>query len=162
MRKFTLLIIIWLCVWKLDAQTIYPEVFATSGGSFQSASAHLTVTIGEPLYLTIGNDNNVLTQGFNQTMLVTYAATGVMVIPDLKLSVYPNPTVDVARLMVDNSQGLTLSAMISDMNGNILYRTWNVSSNTELSMVGYAAGTYILSVLYHNQIIKTFKIQKMN
>jgi len=162
MRKFTLLIIIWLCVWKLDAQTLYPEVMSSFGGFAQNNSGIITYTAGEPLFETISSGNGILTQGFNQTIMVTYAATGVLLIPDLRLAAYPNPTIDMVQVMVDNTSGYVLTILMTDIKGNLLYRDTHVTTNSQIDLGSYATGVYVLSILYNNQIVRTFKIQKIN
>lgn len=161
-KKLTLFLIAWLCIWKLDAQTLYPEVYSSFGGFAQNNSGMITFTAGEPLFETVSSGNNILTQGFNQTMMVTYAATGVLLIPDLKLTAYPNPTVDMVNVMVDNPSAYSLSLSVSDIKGNLLYRETHISTNTQIDLRTFATGVYILAVTYNNQVIKTFKIQKIN
>lgn len=66
-----------LCVWgvvrlccglsaSMHAQTLSPQVMASSGGFQSNAAGSLSFTIGEPNTQTLASANEILTQGFQQ------------------------------------------------------------------------------------------------
>ena len=80
------------------AQTNTLQVVGSSGNSTTSGNTQLTWTIGEPIVTTATSTNNILTQGFNQGLLLITA------IDDLKntsITIQPNPTSDFAFIKLD-------------------------------------------------------------
>lgn len=67
MGKIVLILII-ICCFKIQSQTVSPSVINTAGGggTVGSTGVETYYNIGEPITTTIGNTNNVITQGFFQ------------------------------------------------------------------------------------------------
>ena len=78
-----------LCM-GVSAQSISPEVIASSGEHFEAGNAQLSWTIGEPMIETYTAGSNMLTQGFHQTELMITSIEEENT-PNLQVDVYPNP-----------------------------------------------------------------------
>ena len=70
MRKFCLWIALTLAFVEASAQTISHNAIASNGGSFANIGCQLSFTVGETIVATFSSENNVLTQGFQQTELL--------------------------------------------------------------------------------------------
>ena len=66
MKKLNIITIAWLLSFTLAAQSLSPEVIASSGEYFESANNSISFTLGEIATETYSNGNNILTQGFQQ------------------------------------------------------------------------------------------------
>jgi len=92
-KSITLILLALLCYWKLEGQVLYPSVIGAFGGEFKNNSYHLTFTAGEPFFTTVSSNDVILTQGFNQTLVVTTQnTTDISILEGYELKAYPNPT----------------------------------------------------------------------
>jgi hypothetical protein len=58
-------LLLFLNISSIKSQTLCPEVFSCFGGYIQNSSVQLSWTAGEPLYTTVQNMSNILTQDAN-------------------------------------------------------------------------------------------------
>lgn len=142
------------------AQSITPNVLASTGSS---DNVQLQWTVGELAVSTYDNGQNILTEGYHQTLLVLPTdPVGLNDAIGLQVSVYPNPTTD--RLIIslpETEHGLSVT--LHDMLGKLLLeKQMNKHGGVqELELTGISAATYLLTVsLRHNQTLATYKIQK--
>jgi len=135
------------------------QVISSNGDSKSAAGVEVSWTIGEAVIETLVSDANMLTQGFHQTKL-TITAVSEVLIPGLKVKVYPNPTPDIITLhfseYIENSR-----YYLFDMTGQLLENKMILSADTEINMKRFASGQYILKLTHKSrQPIQTFKIVK--
>ena len=78
---------------------------------------------------------------------------------NMKLAVYPNPTVDVVTLEIENFDK-DISYQLVTLSGKILSTETITEKNTSIAMNNFAQGTFFLKVISKQQTIKTFKIIK--
>lgn len=132
-----------------------------SAGNFSSTSTGSTLswTLGEPLISTSNSSTAILTQGFQQTILVNPLSTNTVLNQGIHLQVFPNPTLEQITLKKEN-QG-TLTAELLDILGQSIGQYSLTNTQTTISLETLPAATYLLCVRdLDHQIIKTFKIQK--
>lgn len=154
----SLLGLFW-CSWSFG-QSVSPEVIASAGEHFETATAQMSWTLGESVIETYeGSGSNMLTQGFHQTNLMIVAVDN----PDdnFQVTVFPNPTtgmVNIAATELTVLQQLELT----DANGRVLVLQSDLSPNHTLDLKGYTAGTYFLRLRAKDQnTIHTYKIIKL-
>lgn len=100
------------------AQSITPDVVASSGNHFSNGSVQLSWTLGEPTTDTYTGGNTILTQGFHQpNLLITALEEDVPQLMDIAL--YPNPTAHQITLHVSEHEG-ALQTRLFDMHGKLL------------------------------------------
>jgi hypothetical protein len=139
------------------AQTNTLQVVGSAGNSTTSGNAQLNWTIGEPIVNTATSTNNVLTQGFNQGLLLITA------IDDLKntsITIQPNPTSDFAIIKLDDPNLSNAQYTLTDINGKVIQQNKIENKQTSVSFQDLANATYFIQVLTNNQKSKTFKIIK--
>ena len=160
MRLLSIFLLLFISAQVTRGQTLFPEVYSCFGGDAKNASVQLTWTAGEPLYTTVQNTNNVLTQGFNQTVYVSAVLMGLPEVDGYNISAYPNPTRGILnlRLQTENQQALDLQ--ITDMFGRTLLSTKSTSDLEQLDISQFSVGLYLLRISNGKQIVKIFKIEK--
>ena len=139
------------------AQTNTLQVVGSAGNTATSGNTQLTWTIGEPIVNTATSTNNVLTQGFNQGLLLITA------IDDLKnttVSIQPNPTSDFAIIKLDDQNLINAQYTLTDINGKVIQQNKIENKQTSVSFQDLANATYFIQVTTNNQKAKTFKIIK--
>lgn len=146
-----------------NAQSISPQVIASAGTHFTGSNAQLSWTIGEPVITTVSNGNNIITQGFHQTLL-NITAVEEQSIAGVSMNVFPNPTQDVVNInIVNNLKDLQLE--LFDMSGKLLQarKVGAAESNVQVSMMEYARANYLLRIYsIDGSVNHTYKVQKMN
>jgi len=91
MVRLLFIIIGVLIVLASVGQSLTPVVVATGGGTYQNNYAIIDITIGETVTETIGSDDYILTQGFQQGHFrITDIET--ILTKDVDVQVFPNPT----------------------------------------------------------------------
>jgi hypothetical protein len=139
------------------AQTNTLQVVGSAGNTVTSGNTQLTWTIGEPIVNTATSTNNILTQGFNQGVLLITA------IDDLKnttVTIQPNPTSDFAIIKLDDQNLSNAQYTLTDINGKVIQQNKIENKQTSVSFQDLANATYFIQVVTNNQKAKTFKVIK--
>lgn len=152
----TILISVSLC-----AQSIDIEVISASGNDGSSSAHQLSWTIGEPIIETHTGSTNVITQGFHQTNLLVTDITEVTPL-SLALLIYPNPVVNQLNLSIENPENIPLNYVLYDELGRVVKKDFIDSNPGIIAMDNLARANYMLVVYSAKQIVKTFKVIKMN
>jgi len=150
-----LLLFLILCSSVLVGQ----QVVATAGGTLSNASGSISYTIGEGVAQTFSKGEKVLTQGFQQTLLLV---SDEKVLRELNFSiiVFPNPTNEVVTLRVEKESFTGLLYLLYDLSGRLLAKKEIENSDTTIPFQSMQAGSYLLEVLDGKLGLKTFKIIK--
>jgi hypothetical protein len=139
------------------SQTNTLQIIGSAGNTATSANAQLSWTIGEPIVNTEINTNNILTQGFNQSVLLI---TSIDEKPNTNITIQPNPTSDFATINIDESDLLNAQYFLFDINGKLILQNKITDKQTKLSFIELANATYFVEVSTNSQKSKTFKIIK--
>lgn len=142
----------------VSAQTLTPDVIASTGSYFANASGSLSFTLGEPVIPTYGDGSNILTQGFQQT---TYSFTAIDEITqsNAAISVYPNPF--ASTFTIQNAGGKKLNAEIIDASGKLILEKTLTSEKTQINLGNLSDALYFLRVYDETgTTLQTFKIEK--
>ena len=143
------------------AQSISPQVIASAGEHFANGSAQLSWTLGEVMIDTYADGNNILTQGFHQTLLTVTSIEENLA--DLVLNMYPNPTSELLNIDLRNNDE-DLELQLFDMGGKLIH-TDAITAHTGqyvLQMNKVESGKYLIrlqsadgQVNSTHQVVKT-------
>ena len=158
MRRLFLTVGLGIALLSASAQTASPELVSSSGDSFNNTSYQLDWSIGECITATHSAGDYVITQGFHQNSYVVTSVEDLRT--DIQMSVYPNPTSDFISLKVESSKAEDMQYTITDFSGRVLQTANFVEDIEQINFTNYAVGTYFITVLENNQLIKSFKIIK--
>ncbi len=165
MRKISYLTFL-LCLSALvNAQTIERSVISFTGSSVQHEGVHLSYTAGEPVVGTVSNEDNHLTQGFQQPSEVPVINEGSGV--HMNVTVFPNPVTNQLNVVIGQGETQDLYVGIYDVLGKRLGQK-RVShlemaqTNVTLAFDEMSQGMYFVSVSdTDGEIIQTFKVTKV-
>ena len=136
------------------------EVIATSGNYHENSSGSISWTIGELVSEAFENSENILTQGFHQTML-TVTLIKEFKETDIQITVYPNPVKEKLIIDVKEAKFNSLQMTMIDINGRIELTKNIVSDKEIIDMQGFPEAIYILRIIAPNEkILKSYKIVK--
>lgn len=138
------------------------ETLPATGGDASGSGGTVSYTIGQLFYTANSGAGVTIIQGVQQPYEIS--TIGIDAPEEISLDygfkVYPNPTLDIVVLKVEDYEIENLSFMLYDMKGKIL-KNGKVSSNeTNISMANYAASTYLLKVIDNRKEVKSFRIIK--
>ena len=139
MKKITIFLIAFLCVWKLEAQMLYPEVMSCFGGDAKNANVQLTFTAGEPLYQTVSNNAGILTQGFNQVVYVL-SVTSVEEVGGYEFKAYPNPSSSIVNIEIATENKSKLDLKIIDIQGKLIFANKNINNLEQIDISSFTSG----------------------
>lgn len=162
-EKFSRLsIIFFLCLITQSVLGQSPErtVISSAGESFEEGKFQMEWTLGEPVIGTTTGQNNVITQGFHQTIFVI--STVGEVTPEFpELTIFPNPASTHFFMEVTNIQSSRVEFVLSDINGNMVDRGVITKTRHRFDLQYLANTTYILTVTIPElELSRSFKIQK--
>lgn len=147
-------LLLLLTVW-LPAQ----EVISVAGETQNISGYEISWTLGEPVIETVSTETTVLTQGFHQSKL-TVTAIDELLVSDLELKVYPNPTTDFVIVHM-GSTAINAGLSLFDFSGKLLQQYLLTEPDARLNLTAYASGTYILKIYQEDKTpVQSFKIIK--
>ena len=140
------------------AQSLAPEVLASSGDYFTSSNVKLNWTLGEMVTETFSAGGKFLTQGFHQN---SYLFSVINENAENKqISVFPNPFSDVLTVNTGNLMGLNVQ--VFDLQGKSIMERTIEKSNKQLDFSSFGQGIYLIKIYDETTLLKTFKIEKTN
>ncbi len=139
---------------------IAQEVVSSAGDSHSKANGSISYTIGEPVVETFTGENNILTQGFQQTNLVVSAIKELPGL-DFEITASPNPASEIVKLKICKESIAGMQYTLYDMNGNLLLKNRLEGAETEIPFNDLAPAEYILIVSDEDKELKSFKIVKI-
>ena len=132
------------------------DLISTGGDFFQMESGSISFTIGEPIIETLGNEDHILTQGFQQSS--RDITTGNNELEYLSINIYPNPTTDYVT--VELSEIEELDYQLYDLNGILINQGQISQIETTISLNNYIPSIFILKLIDNNLGNRTFQIVK--
>ena len=148
-------------------------IVATNNANAQSGMANggdavtpkvgtVSYSIGQLDYVAITSAGGTVNAGLQQPFEI-FIMSGIeekTIALTYELSVYPNPTSATVVLKIENNKLNNLAYELSDMMGKLLDKKKTDGAETIINMDDLAVGSYFISVVHNNQIVKTFKILK--
>jgi len=163
MKIFTLAFIsLVFAVSTITAQSITPQVVASSGGYALNGGYSVSWTLGEPVIATAQNGSNTLTQGFQQPTYNVLAIT-TETLQGFDVNVFPNPTSDYITIDWTTNKENTLYITLFDLAGKMISEKKYSAADEKVSinLSQLASAQYILEVKDKtNSATKIFRIAK--
>ena len=138
---------------------VYSQETITTAGGEATGSGTVSYSIGQVVYGNTTGSNGSVSQGVQQAYEIV-DAIGEVVEINLELAAYPNPTNNALTLNIGNYNNQNLTYRLCDMQGKLLDSKKVIHSSTEIGMQGLPASTYLLNIVDHESLIKTFRIIK--
>ena len=159
-KRLTLLLPGLLLTFVLQGQSLSQTVIVNAGDYFENGSVgSLHWTVGEIAVEHYQNDL-VLSQGFHQTYFdLLSTPVWEAEIPGFQVKAYPNPT--TALLTIETESTKELAVQMTNLLGQSVLAKREFNYSTELNLSALPTGTYMLLLFDEHQLIKTFKIQKI-
>jgi hypothetical protein len=139
------------------AQTLSPEVIASSGMTLTGSNGGMDFTIGEVATATLTASGDELTQGFHQPNIVIVAAEEFIDV--YTIQVYPNPTEQFITVRTNSED--ELQVQLTNALGQVVIDQKAFTEKIVLDVHAMSNGTYILSITRQNgEPVKNFSVLK--
>ena len=131
----------------------------TSGGDASGSGGTVAYSIGQPVYTYASGTNGNTSQGVQQP----YEIYSVGIDEDLStisLITYPNPTSGYLVLEFADYSNEKMEYQVIDLEGKIILNHSITNARTQVDLIAYSKGIYLIKVIKELKEIKTFKIIK--
>jgi hypothetical protein len=129
---------------------------SSAGTSIYSSSGQMSYTLGQLNHASSGAPNS-LTAG----VLQVYNFSPFVVVQESQVSIWPNPVISVLYLKIGLNPLESIPYQLFNSSGRMVFQHILTEENTQIPMQNYTAGTYILRLLFPNQIPLSFKLIKL-
>lgn len=160
MRKLIFSLISLISMFSLNAQTLSPQLLSSTGESFKNLIYLMDWSIGEVQTETYSANGHLLTQGFHQSKYAVATAVNNINGLQFEITAFPNPTTDYVNLKVESIKVENLQYSITDLSGIELLNRQFLGNIEQINFSNFAIGSYFISILQKNRLIKSFKIIK--
>lgn len=133
---------VMLSLIPLSAQSLSPEIVATSGNSFSSSGAKIDYTLGEVTTYSLTGSGNTLTQGFHQPEIHFLSMENND--DEFTFNLYPNPTDQYVT--VATTTDAELQVHIYATSGQLIEVSKVFTQQTTLDLQLLASGSYIMVI----------------
>ncbi len=158
------LLVFILSIAFVKGQDANQKVLASAGGTAVGSSGSIEWTFGEFVIGDLNSDNFLVTQGFHQTFLSSghLAGQNDITLPNSSISIYPNPTVDMVNITMDESDNKPKQIELIDAIGRRILLLREAGSQAKISLRTSPQGIYYLRIINASGIpIGNFKIIKL-
>lgn len=158
MKNFITVVFLSIAGMTLNAQ----QSTNATGCDLSGSGGSVSYSVGQIDYINASGGGNIITQGVQQPYEIFLISeitetNGIQ----LNCSAYPNPTTDLLKLNIENYDLSSLSFQIFDLNGKLLTEGKITSAESSISMKDFKQAAYFLKIIDSNNVIKSFKINKI-
>lgn len=160
MFKKTILFYLLLLGILFSIKTNAQSSLNSSNAYLEQPTGSISYTLGQVQQATFVKDGRMLTQGFQQPLLLISSITSLAAL-GLEIKAFPNPT--TAQLQLKFTKGFDpneYQVQVYDLFGRLHLQTNLSAAQSEIDLRNKASGTYLLRLLAKGQAIHTFKILK--
>jgi hypothetical protein len=129
---------------------------SSAGTSIYSASGQMSFTLGLLNHHSAGTPNS-LTEG----VLQAYNFIPFRVIREDQISIWPNPVINFLYLKFSQEPLSAVAIQIYNLNGLLMGNYTFPTDKLHISLQDYPAGTYLLKILFPQQLPISYKIIKL-
>ncbi|MEO6131553.1 MAG: T9SS type A sorting domain-containing protein [Saprospiraceae bacterium] len=163
MLKISKLVIVTLFITLSNLCMYAQQAMVTSGGDQNGTGGSIAYSIGQPEYTNYTSDDGSISLGVQQPLIVIVGIEEPKI--TFAIDVFPNPATTSVHVNIDEfaivSRGKYEYTLFGE-DGKVLLHNTITGLSTDVSMIDFASGMYILQINQNNSEIKSFKIFKTN
>ena len=157
------LILLFCCLF-LSLQFEAQNAIVIAGGNIDDGNFKLSYSIGQVAKKSTSDTNGLFNQGIQQPFEF-YNLFSLSLddndISNFEIKAYPNPTVDLLTLSINNAIVNNQIVEVYDLNGKVILQKEIIQNETQIDFSQFNAGVYLFNVFDKNHtLIKAFKIIK--
>ena len=157
------LILLFCCLF-LSLQFEAQNAIVIAGGNIEDGNFKLSYSIGQVAKKSTSDTSGLFNQGIQQPFEI-YNLFSLSLddndISNFEIKAYPNPTVDLLTLSINNAIVNNQIVKVYDLNGKVILQKELIQNETQIDFSQFNAGVYLFNVFDKNHtLIKAFKIIK--
>jgi hypothetical protein len=156
MQRNLLVVLLFFTAHVLSAQ----ESIAVSGTTATGSGGSSSYSVGQVFYSTNTSSAGSVSQGVQQSVVVSTLSNPELTKLNLKAVTYPNPSTDYVVLSLSDASLENLTYALYDLQGRLVTQNKVLQADTRIDLQVLGAGTYVLQVQQNNKQLKSFKIIK--
>ena len=156
MHSKSLAVLLFFMVHLLSAQ----ETTTAAGGEATGTGGSSNYSVGQVFYNTNSSGTGSVSQGIQQSVLISTLSNPDLTTLKLKAVTYPNPTKDYVVLSLSDAMLTNLRYSLYDLQGRLVSQNKVLQASTKIDLSLFESGIYILQVIQNNKKLKIFKIIK--
>lgn len=150
-KTFTLFILLFGFL-GLFSQKISPYVISSGGNYFKDSEYSVTSTLGEIFVTTIHNNQNYITQGFQQPTGNAFISVPEVFNQLNNISFFPNPFTDHLNIRIDNPGSHNYEVYIFDITGKLVDKPIFINLFSENQVYSFGTeslktGVYLVKII---------------
>ena len=150
-----------LTIGSLSGQYIKPYVLADGACFKTETNISISYSIGEPAIRTVKTNENIFTEGFQQTYY-----SSIYPGAKNKIKVYPNPVDDFLKVSFEIEESNSYIVTIYSISGQTMninnYKNLTRSDTYSYDFSSHPKGLYLIKIQsVDGQYFRTFKIEKL-
>ena len=159
MKCKEIITLLLLCIGWIHVHT--QQAVLTTGGDASGTGGSISYSIGQVTYITNSGTNGSAAEGVQQPYEISIIdALDEVAGSNFQVSAFPNPTMDLITLRIENYNITQLSYQLVDANGQLIESKSLTALQSDIAMSNLAAGTYFLKITDNGKTVRTFKILK--
>jgi hypothetical protein len=156
MQRKLLVVMLFFMAHLLSAQ----ETTTAAGGEATGTGGSSSYSVGQVFYSTSISGTGSVSQGVQQSVVVSILSNPELTTLNLKAVTYPNPTTDYVVLNLSDASLTDLSYRLYDLQGRLVSQNKVLQASTKIDLSRFEGGVYVLQVQQNNKQLKSFKILK--
>jgi len=139
------------------------KAISSTGGVASGTGGSVSYSVGQVIFTTnIGINSNSIAEGVQQPYEISViSGIDYDIRISLECTVYPNPATNIIKLNIDKNEFINFRYQFYDLNGNLIKSEIIAGDNTQINMQNFIPTTYFLKVVQEKEVLKTFKIIKI-
>ncbi|MCO5233970.1 MAG: T9SS type A sorting domain-containing protein [Chitinophagales bacterium] len=143
----------------LSVSALAQESFVSLGGDVFGNTASMSYSIGQLNYLSTKTGTHLIVEGVQQPELKK--PTGIVIYKNLYIDAWPNPTTNRLHLQINGELPQKIEYVMFDVKGQYQFSKRLTNSSVDIDVSSLLPGVYMLNVMADQQVIKNFKIIKL-
>lgn len=136
------------------------QVILSSGANANQGSGSISYSVGQINCKTHAGVEGSVAEGVQQPYEISVIDNSESETIKMNISVFPNPTINILNLKIEDTDFSDLNFKLFDINGKQIDGKKITSSDTQLNFSGMATSSYYLRLYQGERQIKAFKIIK--
>jgi len=137
------------------------ETLVASGGDETGSNGSIAYSVGQLVYNSSTGSNGSIVEGIQQVYEVSEVLSSLDFLDLSKnLKVSPNPSTDMLKLSMENTDDLQLNYVLIDSNGKVVKKDTIYSNETDIYVANLPSSTYFLKIINQQKEVKVFKVIK--
>ncbi len=160
MGRYIFILVTILFAYPASAQVANQDVVTSAGGYNSARGVTISWTLGETIVPTFSSSNSILTQGFQQQLVVTPLEENLET--HVRITIFPNPASDIATITFNEPVESEIRVLLLNAQGQLVKTDFIEPSMVEkqIDLKDIPGGIYFIR-LTEGKLSNVYKVVKL-